>query len=234
MIASTGQHGRHEERERASGACEYLVQVGLVLAVGALARGVRHDGRMDATRTFVAIALPAHVRASIRELTERGRRTGPAGLRWADPDQAHLTLAFLGDQDDAALERVRDCVRAVASAHAPFGADLRGAGAFPRGDAARVLWLGWGEGADAVGALHGALRSALSEVGIALEARRFEAHVTLARARAPRDVRALVDGSASWRSERWTVAAIDLMASRLTRTGAEHVRLEQCSLGGDG
>lgn len=185
---------------------------------------------MAATRTFVAIALPNHVRGAIRELAAHVRRTGPAGLRWADPDQAHVTLAFLGDLDHAALERVRACVDRVASAHAPFRTELRGAGAFPRGDAARVLWLGCGEGVGTIVALHAALRSALSEAGFSFEERRFHPHVTLARARAPRDVRTLADACASWRSGPWTVAAIDLMASRLARSGVEHVRLGRAAL----
>jgi RNA 2',3'-cyclic 3'-phosphodiesterase len=189
---------------------------------------------MAPTRTFVAIGVPDHVRDAIRDIVRLARRSGPPGLRWSDPDRAHATLAFLGDQDAAALARVRACVRRVAGMHAPFRADLRGAGAFPRGDAARVVWLGWGEGAAPVVALHAGLRSALSEAGIVLEARRFHPHVTLARARAPRDVRALVDAWASWRSEPWTVTTIDLMASRLAPSGAEHVRLERVVLADGG
>lgn len=186
---------------------------------------------MPPTRTFVAIAVPTAVRATVRALAARERRSGPAGLRWADPDQAHLTLAFLGDQHDAALERVRASLRSVARAHAPFQGDLRGAGAFPRSDAARVLWLGWGAGAEAVVALHSSLRSALTASGIALEARPFHPHVTLARARAPCDVRPIVAALASWRSEPWTVAHLDLVASRRTPFGAEHVRIERRALG---
>lgn len=186
---------------------------------------------MAPTRTFVAIGVPEHVRDAMRDIVRLGRRSGPPGLRWSDPDRAHATLAFLGDQDDAALARVRACFRRVAGIHAPFRADLRGAGGFPRGDAARVLWLGWGEGAESVAAVHNALRSALSEAGIVLEARRFHPHVTLARARVPRDVRALVDAWSSWRSEPWIVGSLDLVASRLTALGAEHTLLERVALG---
>ena len=185
---------------------------------------------MAPTRTFVAIALPALLRGAIAALASQGRRSAPPGLRWANAAQAHLTLAFLGDLGDDALERVRASVRRVARSGAPFACSLRGAGAFPRADAARVLWLGWGDGVDEVTTLHAALRDALAEVGFEPEARRFHPHVTLARARAPLDLRALVDDLAAWRSEPWTVSALDVMASRLGRGGAEHVRLERCVL----
>jgi len=190
-----------------------------------------HDGGMTPTRTFVAIALPEQVRAAIGAFAARGRREGPAGLRWANARQAHLTLAFLGDLDAEELQRVQSCVRAVARRCAPFPGELRGVGAFPRADAARVLWLGWGSGAAAVSSAHVTLREALTGAGVALEARRFTPHVTLARARAPLDLRALVADLHTWRSEPWTVSAFDVMASRLTTTGAEHVRLERCTVG---
>jgi len=183
------------------------------------------------TRTFVAITLPDEVRSAIGSLATRWRREGPIGLRWANAHQAHLTLAFLGDLDADMLRRVRSCVRRVARELAPCEGALRGAGAFPRADAARVLWLGWGRGADDVAAAREAVRVALTGAGFDLEARRFAPHVTLARARAPLDVRALVAALRPWRSEPWTVTSLDVMASRLTPGGAEHVRLERCRLG---
>jgi len=183
------------------------------------------------TRTFVAIQLPDAVRSAIGSLAARWRTERPAGLRWANARQAHLTLAFLGDLDADALQRVRSCVRGVARASAPSTSDLRGAGAFPHAAAARVLWLGWGLGADAVTEAHAAVRLALTGAGFAVEARHFTPHVTLARARAPLDLRTLVSELRPWRSAPWTVTSFDVMASRLSPSGAEHVRLERCLLG---
>ena len=189
---------------------------------------------MTTTRTFVALALPDHVREAIAALTRRFR--SEAGLAWARAEQAHLTLAFLADLDDDALARVRRRTRAVAGSAAPFTADLRGSGAFPRPQRARVLWLGWGTGSGAVEGLQARLAKGLREDGIDLEARRFHPHVTLARARSARDVGAIVSALATWRSEPWQVTALDVMASRLTPSGALHTRLERCPLvtAGDG
>ena len=189
-------------------------------------------GEVTTTRTFVALELPDHVRQAVAVLP---RRFGsPSGLAWARADQAHLTLAFLGELDDAALARVRRRAREVAASAAPFTADLRGAGAFPQPRRARVLWLGWGEGSGAVEALQARLANGLREDGIDLEARRFHPHVTLARARSPRDVFAIVRALETWRSEPWQITALDVMASRLTPSGALHTRLERCPLGAAG
>lgn len=171
------------------------------------------------------------MRSEIGSLTRRWRAHAPAGLRWANAAQAHLTLAFLGDLDAGALERVRAGARSAARARGPIPADLRAVGAFPRPGAARVLWLGWGRGDADVVALQRSLRDELAAEGLRLEARRFVPHVTLARTRAPRDLRAVVEALSAWCSEPWTVRAIDVMTSRLTPTGAVHTLLERCPLG---
>lgn len=187
---------------------------------------------MEPTRTFVSLPMPPGVGEAIEDLRVRHASAGPPGLRWAAGHQAHLTLAFLGDLDEVALERARACARRAAHHASPFEADLRGAGAFPSAARARVVWLGWGEGAAQVGGLHAQLARELEADGFELDRRRFHPHVTLARARASLDARPLLDTLTRWRSAAWTVAAIELMASRLTPAGAVHTRLERWALGG--
>lgn len=177
---------------------------------------------MERVRTFVALGLPAPLRSAIAELAARASAAAPAGLRWADARQAHLTLAFLGDLDAERVAAAEGCVRPVADASTPFQSTLRGAGAFPDEARARVLWLGWGEGADAVVALHARLEAALRAAGLPVEARRFTPHVTLARARSGVDARRVLAPIAQWQSEPWEVASLDLLASTLTPAGARH------------
>ena len=191
-----------------------------------------HTGTMDPTRTFVSLPMPPGVRRAIEDLRVRHAAAGPSGWRWPAGHQAHLTMAFLGDLDEAALMRARACARRAARRASPFEADLRGAGAFPSAARARVVWLGWGAGAAEVGGLHAQLARELEATGFELDRRRFHPHVTLARARAPLDARPLLDALTPWRSAAWRVAAIELMASRLTPAGAVHTRLERCELGG--
>ena len=195
-------------------------------------RFVCQTGTMGLTRTFLSLPMPADVRAAIEALRVRHAAVGRTGLRWAASHQAHLTLAFLGDLDEASLGRARECARGAARRVVPFEADLRGAGAFPSAARARVVWLGWGVGAAEVGGLHAQLSRELAAAGFELERRRFHPHVTLARARAPLDARPLLDALTPWRSAAWRVTAVELMASRLTPEGAVHTRLERCALDG--
>ncbi len=78
-------------------------------------------------RLFVAIALPADLRARLA-----GLQQGLPAARWVDPDNLHLTLRFIGEADgdqaqdlDAALSRVRA---------ARFAVTLAGSGRFGQGN----------------------------------------------------------------------------------------------------
>lgn len=88
-------------------------------------------------RLFAAITpseqAREHLVSALRPIRER---TGQE-LRWADPDNWHLTLAFYGDQpnDPSELERH---LAAVATGYGPLTLGLRGAGSFNQ----RTLWIG--------------------------------------------------------------------------------------------
>ncbi len=177
---------------------------------------------MTRHRTFVALPLPDAAKAAVGEL-RAALPPAPRGLRWATVDQLHLTLAFLGDLDDGELADAR----AAAGEHAPFDADLRALGAFPHAGRARVAWVGWGAGAEAVTALRATLVRALARPA---DARPFSPHVTVARARDPLDLRAWLTAAPAWASPAWRVGAIDVMTSELRRDGAVHTLVERCGL----
>lgn len=186
---------------------------------------------MPGTRTFLALPLPAPARDALADL-RAALPPPPRGLRWAALAQAHLTLVFLGDLDDAALAEVRVRARAVAADARGFEADLAGVGAFPSPARARVAWAGWRTGATAVTALQAELAAALDRPR---DPRPFTPHVTLARARDPVDARAWLDAApADWRSPTWRVEGLDVVASELRREGAVHALVERCAFGAPG
>ena len=168
------------------------------------------------TRAFVAVSLPDAVldavAARAAEVTMAGRPT--------TRDQWHVTLQFLGNRADI------DAVTAVlAGLDVPGGtARVGGAGAFPRAARGSVLWLGLVEGAPVLQRLADAVMRRTEPLGHERETRAYHPHITLARCRAPTDLRgviaALGDGPVG---PAWTIDAVTVYESRTHREGARYI-----------
>lgn len=145
-------------------------------------------------------------------------------LRWVSPASYHVTLKFLGWVRAPAVAGVRDAVTAAVSAAAqsPFSMHHEGVGAFPGPERAQVLWAGTGEGADPLATLAAAMEEALCALGFRKEARAFHPHVTLARIKAPGDVREMVAAGSEQVYSQSRVDAVVLYESQLKSTGSEY------------
>lgn len=156
------------------------------------------DREGDRRRIFVALELGDEARRLAAESIDRLRRwlRDPSALRFVPVDALHVTLAFLGEVDEAGVDSVRDVVAQVAAEHACMEVEMGGLGAFPRASAARVLWVAFGTGHAPLAQLVAALGTRLRVVGHTLEDRDWTGHVTLARARGWRgiDARGWIDG----------------------------------------
>ncbi|MCC6781258.1 MAG: RNA 2',3'-cyclic phosphodiesterase [Planctomycetes bacterium] len=187
------------------------------------------DAKAESTRLFVALPLP---RAATERLAlEIGelRRIG-ADVRWTDPRQAHVTLAFLGAVAVDRLEPLRAALRAV-SWPLPIALALHGLGRFPARGPARVIWAGFADvpGGSALAALRelaARLARTLAPFKEPRATRPFHPHVTLGRVRGPHRLWEL-EASLAQRAAGMslTLEPIDqvvLYASELTRDGARY------------
>ena len=135
-------------------------------------------------RLFFAVPVPGVAREPLEAALPRlapllgaARITPPGG--W------HLTLAFLGQvRPELADEVVRVGEAAVAGVP-PAELRLEGAGTFPEGRRARVLWAGIGGDAEIVVRLAAALSEACKAAGLRSEDRPLMPHLTLARFSTP-------------------------------------------------
>lgn len=132
-------------------------------------------------RVFAALRPPPPVLEHLDAALEDVRAASGMSLRWSDPEQRHLTLAFRADLPAGAIEDAARELATVAALHAPLSLHLSGAGVF----SGRTLWIGAGGDTEALGVL---MAEPLLE-GELRERRR--AHLTVARvsARAPRPPR---------------------------------------------
>jgi 2'-5' RNA ligase len=188
-------------------------------------------GAAAVRRAFVAVVPPAEVLDAIQQVVD-GLASSDDGLRWMTRDQWHATLQFLGPVDDVdALAKAVGV--AVASVPPPIARLGGGGGAFPKAHRGSGLWVGFAVGGDALAGVASAVADATTPLGDAAEDRSFRPHVTLARARRPRDLRPLVDalGDEPVGSE-WSMSEIELVESDTRPEGARYTTRARLRLAG--
>lgn len=185
-------------------------------------------------RLFVGIAIPSSVRGEVGSRNAALRRRLPAA-RWVPAEKLHFTLSFLGEIQGDVLPTLAASLETVFARRRPFGLQLAGAGFFPPGRGARVLWLGVEDG-NALRALQSEVAGQLkAELGVEPEARPYHPHLTLARCTRPWPRRAAVSWVGAFPSrvgEPFEVRAGHLFRSRLGRRGAAYEILETFPLAG--
>jgi RNA 2',3'-cyclic 3'-phosphodiesterase len=115
------------------------------------------------------------------------------------PEKIHLTLAFLGETDEARAQAARRVAAKVRARRFSFTLDI--VGSFKR---AGVAWAGASAPAAPLERLQSSLAEGLAAEGFAMEDRPFAAHVTLARRIARRVPRAPMP-PLDWRVREFTL-----------------------------
>jgi 2'-5' RNA ligase len=142
---------------------------------------------------------------------------------WILPENYHITLKFLGETDEALLERLLEAGREVAAAAIPFELSFGRFGAFPSISKPRVLLFHAESGMEQLAGIAESLDDELEPLGFERERRRFRAHLTLARVKRPigPDVLGALEGVPPLPEEaRQEVDRIVLVRSVLSRSGA--------------
>ncbi len=133
-------------------------------------------------RLFAALELPPEPRTAAAAMIRELRRSG-ADVKWVAPENLHVTLKFLGETDPGRLGEIGAVLQAACSAAPALELALAGAGAFPGVGRPAVVWLGLAGQVEALAGLARALDDGLAGLGFPPETRRFQAHLTLGRAR---------------------------------------------------
>lgn len=198
-------------------------------------------------RAFLAVELSQELRAGLTTVQQELKRKIETGMTrntrisWVQPTSIHLTIKFLGDMDEQALDPLLVAVEHAIGNQPAVNVPLDRLGAFPRPQSPRVLWVGpsenWEQGRDAKGIaeIHGAIEAACEGLGFLRETRPFSLHLTLARIRmGERHVglaltqSGILDRPISLGS--LAVEAVALMRSELKPTGSVHTKLWEVRL----
>ena len=178
-------------------------------------------------RLFIGIPVPPEVAGPLHGIIVRN--LGRSGISCIPQERYHITLAFLGERDDAALPEI---VRAFEQAAGSFPlppVHCRGITAFPSGAAPRTIVSPAAEGKREISELDRALHRAL---GIKGRQGKSIPHLTVARVRrgASIDRDRLVGSLGPLVDIRFTPGEIVLYRSFLERSGARYERLRSIRL----
>jgi len=177
-------------------------------------------------RLFLAIQIPEAVKAELQRFQDELRPLlSKEEVRWAKPEQFHLTLKFLGNVPASEVDALAGAARTVCAATPPIPLRAEGVGFFPNPFAPRVFWVDIKSTNQLLRPFQQQLEAAVGKFAAQEEAKNFAAHATLARFEKMR--RGAVEKFVPrLRMDRlfgeWTAREVELVQSKLLPSGAVH------------
>jgi RNA 2',3'-cyclic 3'-phosphodiesterase len=145
-------------------------------------------------------------------------------IKWTETENFHITLAFLGDTDEAKVKEIGKMLRVVCEGSGDFDIVIRGAGLFKNLKDPRVLWTGI-DPSEELTSLHESVKLGLKDTGIVIEERNFSPHLTLGRIKSIRNddtLRSLIDKYMNEEIQKQHVNEVLLFESILLHSGPEY------------
>ncbi len=161
-------------------------------------------------RMFVAVMPPTAVRDDLAAFLEPRN-----GHPWIDPEQWHITLAFLESVPEARLDELVEALTDATAKRHPLNLRLAGAGAFPEPVRAKVLWMGVQGDVDELSRLARNVRAAATATGANPDGKPFSPHLSVSRLRKVGHEAKWVDVLSTYCGPSWQAHSIQLVASYL-------------------
>ena len=176
-------------------------------------------------RTFISLDIPLTdgIAAVLDEMKIADNvRPVPEG-------QIHLTLKFLGDQDERKVERLCSSLRDALSGTGPFDIVVEGVGAFPDMKHPKVVWLGIKDPELLIG-LADKVDSVIKGLKMKADDKSFSPHITVGRVTSRTDLKDFFARYEKTSFCSFTCGHVDVMKSVLTPKGAIHSIIERIEL----
>ncbi len=185
-------------------------------------------------RIFIAINLPNNIK---QELLSYKTKWPDLPIRWAGPDNLHITLIFVGSVKNNQISEINEIIKSVAGNYQPFFVKLEKVCYSPKNVIPpRMVWVEGVKNEILEGIKTGLEKGLLNSRTCSFfrpEKRSFTPHITLGRIkewlwrRIELEERPEVNEDIDLSFE---VTAIDLMESKLTSRGAQYTILDSIKL----
>ncbi|MBR5710311.1 MAG: RNA 2',3'-cyclic phosphodiesterase [Thermoguttaceae bacterium] len=189
----------------------------------------------ELVRMFVAVEIAQKSALQIEKLMTVFASCG-ADIKWVESGQFHVTLKFLGDVEREDMASVCTEFQKAVKDVPPFEIQAIGAGAFPKIELPRTVWVGVEDPSNQLTAAFNAVEAAAVKMGFVRENKPFKPHITLGRIRKPtsalRDLSEKIAQYPRCDLGKTFVKHIDVLSSELTRRGPLYAVLARCPLQG--
>ena len=108
-----------------------------------------------------------------------------ADVKLVEPQNIHITIRFLGNITPSTVEKIHGEMKQIQ--FTPFNVQIKGVGAFPNPNYARVVWSGITEGSEQLKNVFTQLEPRLQRLGFTPALKGFSPHLTIARVRSGRN-----------------------------------------------
>jgi len=171
------------------------------------------------TRTFIAVNLPAEIKNELKtRINEIKSVLKNDGVKWVNSENFHLTLHFLGYLNEKELMAVQRILDNEVKNISAFCLAVSGFGTFPEKNRARVLFVKCRQvNGDSLVNLQQSIGKRLKEIGMEIDTRPWQTHITFARLRVPEKV-SLIEVE-EIKEIKFNIDSIDLMKSELRKSG---------------
>ncbi len=183
-------------------------------------------------RTFIAIDVPERIKEQIFEVKTELMKSCSEGVKWEEKEKFHITLKFLGDVNESAIDSVYDVLSENLTGFGKFSVIYKGVGCFPDLKRPRVIWIGCEDPSGKLFELQKIVEEKMSELGFEKEDKEYHPHVTLGRVKNPKNIFNLTKKieSINFESEAGEVAEVLIMKSDLKPSGSVYTVLGKIKL----
>ena len=137
---------------------------------------------MEKVRTFIAVELSQEIKENLKGIQEELKKAN-ADMKWARPDNIHLTLKFLGSTPAQQIPEIAGELKSGLAGFGSFSIEIAKLGSFPEKGKPRIIWAGVNAGSEDVIRLQGKIENSLKRFNFAQEDREYAPHQTIGRAK---------------------------------------------------
>lgn len=131
-------------------------------------------------RLFIGIPVQSEKAVQAAETWRQNELLNHTVLKWANPENWHITLIFLGNTPESEIVLLEKLIEDSFSEIHAFRTELSGVGVFPNTHNPKVLWLGF-ENLQTLMPGNIRMRELLQQNGFSLDDKPLKPHLTLAR-----------------------------------------------------